>query len=57
MPSIPRPTSTWSHNEFHVGLFDYIAVAVALLLFIFYIVSFFRDAKYYARIDPPKKQD
>ena len=45
------------HNEFHVGLFDYIAVAISLVLFVFYIVSFFRDAAYYNRIDPPKKQD
>jgi hypothetical protein len=55
--------STWKktvwlfHNEFHVGLFDYVAVAVAILLIVFYIVSFFRDAAYFNRIDPPKKQN
>ena len=41
------------HNHFSIGLFDYIAVGIALLLFLFYIVSFFRDAAYYSKIDPP----
>jgi hypothetical protein len=41
------------HNQFSIGLFDYIAVGIALLLFLFYIVSFFRDAAYYSKIDPP----
>ena len=45
------------HNVFQVGLLDYIAVGVSLLLFAFYLVSFFKDAKYFARLDPPKKQD
>ena len=44
------------HNNFSVGLFDYITVAIALLLFVFYIVSFFKDAKYYSTIDPPVKK-
>ena len=44
------------HNNFSVGLFDYITVFIALLLFVFYIVSFFRDAKYYSTIDPPVKK-
>ena len=44
------------HNNFSVGLFDYITVAIALLLFVFYIVSFFRDAKYFSTIDPPVKK-
>ena len=41
------------HNQFSIGLFDYIAVGISLLLFLFYIVSFFRDAAYYSKIDPP----
>ena len=41
------------HNHFSIGLFDYIAVGISLLLFLFYIVSFFRDAAYYSKIDPP----
>lgn len=45
---------TLFHNEFMVGVFDYITVAIALLLIVFYLVSFFRDAKYFARIDPPR---
>lgn len=53
--------STWKktiylfHNEFHVGLFDYIAVGAALLIMGFYLVSFLRDARYFSRIDPLKK--
>lgn len=42
------------HNEFQVGLFDYIALGAAVLLIIFYIVGFFKDAAYYSKIDPPK---
>ena len=45
------------HNEFQVGLMDYVAVAVSFLIFGFYLVSFFKDARYFARIDPPKKQE
>ena len=45
---------TLFHNDFMIGLFDYIAVAAALLIFVFYLVSFFRDIKYFAKIDPPK---
>ena len=45
------------HNEFLVGLMDYVAVAVSFLIFGFYLVSFFKDARYFARIDPPKKQE
>ena len=45
---------TLFHNDFMIGLFDYIAVTAALLIFVFYLVSFFRDIKYFAKIDPPK---
>lgn len=40
------------HNEFYLGIFDYICLAIALILVAFYIIFFFKDAKYYARIDP-----
>jgi len=55
--------STWKrpvtlfHNDFMVGLFDYVAVAAALLLFVFYLASFFKDIKYFSKVDPPKKKD
>ena len=42
------------HNEFDFGILDGVAVAVALVLFVFYLVGFFRDLKYFAKIDPPK---
>lgn len=45
------------HNEFQVGLFDYIAVLAALLVFFFYLRGFFQDLKYFAKVDPPKKRD
>lgn len=48
---------TLFHNDFMIGLFDYIAVAAALLMFVIYLVSFFRDLKYFAKIDPPKNED
>lgn len=47
---------TLFHNDFDLGIFDYFAVAVSVLIFAFYLIGFFKDAKYYARIDPIKKQ-
>ena len=46
---------TLFHNDFMVGIFDYIAVGAALLIFVFYLVGFFKDIKYYSKIDPGKK--
>jgi phosphatidylglycerophosphate synthase len=43
------------HNEFDFGILDGIAVAVAFLLFVFYLGSFIRDIGYFSRIDPPGK--
>lgn len=51
-----RPITLF-HNDFMIGLFDYIAVAVSFLIIVFYLVGFFKDAKYFSRMDPPKKQD
>lgn len=45
------------HNNFSVGLFDYIAVLAAVLIFVFYLTGFFRDAKYFAKIDPIRKEE
>ena len=42
------------HNEFDFGIMDGIAVAVATILFLFYLVSFIKDISYFKRIDPPK---
>ena len=44
------------HNQFSVGLFDYITVAIAVLLFVFYLTSLFKDLSYYNKIDPPVKK-
>ncbi|MBO4340242.1 MAG: CDP-alcohol phosphatidyltransferase family protein [Bacteroidales bacterium] len=48
---------TFFHNELMIGLFDYIAFATALLIFVFYLVSFIKDALYFKRIDPIKKPE
>ena len=45
------------HNEFDFGIMDGIAIVLAAIIFTFYIVSFFKDLKYYSRIDPPKKHE
>lgn len=50
-----RPMTIF-HNDFMIGIFDYIAVAIAVLIFILFIVSFFRDLRYFAKIDPPQQQ-
>ena len=42
------------HNEFDFGILDGIAVAVAFILFFFYLVSFLKDISYFKRIDPAK---
>lgn len=55
--------STWKkpitifHNDFMIGLFDYIAVAAAVAILVSYLVSFFKDIRYFSQLDPPKKQD
>ena len=43
------------HNEFDFGILDGIAVVVAAIVFGVYLVGFFKDIKYFSRIDPPKK--
>lgn len=48
---------TLFHNDFMIGIFDYIAVAAALLIIYFWLRSFFADAKYFARVDPPKNTE
>ena len=47
---------TLFHNNFMIGIFDYIAVVAALLIIFFWLRGFFQDAKYFAKIDPPKNQ-
>lgn len=45
------------HNEFDLGVFDYICIAISAILVAFYIIFFFKDAKNYAKIDPPHKPE
>ena len=49
-----RPLTLFN-NDFMVGLYDYLAIVISILLFVFYLIGFFQDAKYFARMDPPKK--
>ncbi len=37
------------------GIYDYVALAVWLILTLMFLVSFFKDARYFAKIDPLKK--
>jgi len=48
---------TLFHNEFMIGLFDYVAVLATILVLIAYLSSFFKDIKYFSRIDPLKKEE
>ena len=48
---------TLFHNDFMIGIFDYIAVAAALLIIFFYLKGFCKDIKYFAKVDPPKNQE
>ena len=48
---------TLFHNDFMIGIFDYIAVAAALIIIFFYLKGFFQDAKYFSKIDPPKNKE
>lgn len=45
------------HNEFSVGLFDYVAVLAALLIMGFYLASFIKDISYFKKVDPIKKPE
>ena len=39
-------------------LMDYIAFGIWIILFVLYLVSFFQDLHYFAKIDPlPKKKE
>ena len=51
-----RPITLF-HNDFMIGLFDYVAVAATVAILFFYLRGFFRDLKYFAKIDPGKKQE
>lgn len=45
------------HNDFMMGAFDFVAIGIAFIIFFFYIVSFFRDARYFAKLDPVRKNE
>ena len=48
---------TLFHKEMLVGVFDFAAVGAALIIFIFYLTGFFKDARYFARLDPGRKKE
>ena len=43
---------SFGSEVFSFGIFDYIALGIALLLYMLYFISFMRDKKRLARIDP-----
>ena len=45
------------HNEFNFGILDGVALVCALIIFLFYLVGFLKDIRYFAKVDPPKKFD
>jgi phosphatidylglycerophosphate synthase len=51
-----RPMTLF-HNDFMIGIFDYIAVAATLAIMASYLIHFFKDIKYFSTIDPPKKPE
>ena len=48
---------TLFHNDFMIGLFDYVAVVAALLILASYLTSFIKDIHYFSKNDPPKKAE
>lgn len=44
------------NHDFFLGVLDYIAAAAGLIIIGFYLVGFFKDVKYYSKIDPPAEK-
>lgn len=44
-------------NSFQFGVFDYIGIVIGLIIFIMFLASVVKDARYFAKIDPLKKKD
>ncbi len=45
------------HNEFEFGILDGIAVVVSFAVLGFYLAGFFRDIRYFSKIDPPVNRE
>lgn len=45
------------HNHFMMGVLDFVGMAITLLILVFYVFSFFKDARYFAKIDPLVKKE
>ncbi len=50
-------TITLWGNQLSFGIYDYIALAIWAILTLMFLVSFFKDARYFAKIDPLKKSE
>lgn len=50
---LPTTNNSITIVDVALNLYDIIAIVVAFILFILYIVSFLKERKYYAAIDPP----
>ena len=44
-------------NDFVFGIFDFIAIFVTVVLAIMWLATIIGDIRYYAKVDPPKKQE
>ena len=40
-----------------LGIFDFIGLAIGLIIFMMFFVSVIKDARYFAKIDPLKKDE
>ncbi|MBN1924757.1 MAG: CDP-alcohol phosphatidyltransferase family protein [Prolixibacteraceae bacterium] len=50
---LPDKNPTYDFPMFSIRLFDLIALVVAIILFIIYLISFMVELKKYSKIDPP----
>ncbi len=49
-------TFTVLSQTISMGIYDYVALGVWVILTLMFLVSFFKDARYYAKIDPLNKK-
>ncbi len=49
-------TFTVFSQTISMGIYDYVALAVWLILTLMFLISFFKDLRYYAKVDPLNKE-
>jgi hypothetical protein len=48
---------TLLRTTMRLGIFDFIGLAIGLIIFLMFFVSVIKDARYFAKIDPLKKDE